>query len=302
MMGHSGAHGARHAQSFFSYVDAGTIALHHAPLPPLRRFQLFEWEDQPWLPAVFRDFITDHLRHNLSQPLRAPINRVIAARLSRVLARTGARRIVDLCSGGGGPLLQLRTLLAQQLGREIDIVLTDLYPNAHAFRAHASASGGAVQPRYTPTSALDVPAELDGLRTLFTALHHFRPDDVRRILADAAAKGQPIAVFEPLERRAPLIALATLDVLWRAFVYTPVVGRLSLVRLLFTYVLPVAPLMLAWDAMVSGLRAYTPEELRELARGVGGDSYAWEAGRFYTLGPFRYPLPTVHLIGMPAPS
>jgi hypothetical protein len=45
-----------------------------------------------------------------------------------------------------------------------------------------------------------------GIRTMFTALHHFRPPQARGILEDAARKGSGIAVFEPLSR-SPRMAL-----------------------------------------------------------------------------------------------
>ena len=35
----------------------------------------------------------------------------------------------------------------------------------------------------------------------------------------------------------------------------------SLSRVLLTYAVPAIPSLFAWDGMVSGLRAYTPEEL-----------------------------------------
>ena len=68
----------------------------------MRRMHLFEWEDQPWLPRVFRDFITDQLRYTHNQPMREPVNAAIAARLAAVLVRTKTTQIVDLCSGAGG--------------------------------------------------------------------------------------------------------------------------------------------------------------------------------------------------------
>jgi hypothetical protein len=33
----------------------------------MRRLHLFEWEDQLWLPRVFRDFITDQLTFETRQ-------------------------------------------------------------------------------------------------------------------------------------------------------------------------------------------------------------------------------------------
>ena len=48
-------------------------------------------------------------------------------------------------------------------------------------------------------------------------------------------------------------------------------------RLLLTYVLPVIPLLVAWDGTASALRAYTPQELLALAASVpGAERYTWE--------------------------
>ncbi len=77
----------------------------------LPRAHLFEWEDQPWLPPVFRDFITDQLRYSHGEAMRLPINSAIAQHLQQLLERTGSERIVDLCSGAGGPVVQIGRLL-----------------------------------------------------------------------------------------------------------------------------------------------------------------------------------------------
>src|SRR6185503_8425625 len=164
----------------------------------VRRFHLFEFEDQPWLPQPFRDFITDHLRYTVNEDMRRPVNLAIAGRLKALLERTGTRRIVDLGAGAGGPLVKIARILVDELNCPVEIVLTDLYPNAAAFGRIESQSGGAIKARYESTSAFDVPFELDGVRTLFTAFHHFRPEEARLVLADAVRKRAPIAVFEPL--------------------------------------------------------------------------------------------------------
>jgi hypothetical protein len=51
-------------------------------------------------------------------------------------------------------------------------------------------------------------------------------------------------------------------------------------RLLLTYAIPAIPMLFAWDGTVSGLRAYTPEELLALAQVVkGSEGYVWKAQR-----------------------
>jgi len=264
----------------------------------MRRVQLFEWEDQPWLPRVFRDFITDHLRYTHNEPMRQPVNMAIAERLASVLARAQTTQIVDLCAGAGGPVDKIGRILVEDLSIPVTIVLTDLFPNVVAFKRLEAQSGGRIRARYESTNATDVPAELGGLRTLFTALHHFRPSDVQLVLADAVRKKAPIAVFEPLERTIRMMVLVGVISFLRGFTHTHIVGRLTLPRALMTYVLPVAPAMFAWDGTISTLRTYTADELLALAQGVSTDNYDWEAGRFDVPGPYG-PMPTTYLTGVP---
>jgi hypothetical protein len=264
----------------------------------MRRIHLFEWEDQPWLPTVFRDFITDHLRYTQNEGMRRPVNVAIAQRLKSLLERVGTRRLVDLCAGAGGPLVNIRSILAGEMGFPVEILLTDLYPNVAAFRRLEAESEGLIRGRYESTSALDVPAELEGVRTLFTALHHFPPEQVRLLLADAVSKRAGVAVFEPLERTVRMVLLMSIMTFVRGLTHTPRVGRLTLPRFLLTYVCPVAPAIFAWDGTVSAHRTYSAEELMTLARNATTGRYEWEAGTFDVQGPYGR-MPTTYLIGCP---
>jgi hypothetical protein len=264
----------------------------------MRRLHLFEWEDQPWLPRVFRDFITDHLRFTHNEAGRRPVNCAIASRLQQVLQTAGTTQVVDLCSGAGGPLPAIASILGQDYGIRMEVLLTDLFPNRGAFQQLEKESGGHFHGRYDPTPATDVPEQLKGVRTLFTALHHFRPPIVRSILQDAVSKRATIAVFEPLERSWRFLLLLGIGSFVRGLTHTPRVGRLTWSRFFFTYPLPIAPLMFAWDGAVSVLRSYTPAELSALAEGIVGNGYVWTVDRFQVRGPFGS-VPTTCLIGYP---
>lgn len=262
------------------------------------RMHLFEWEDQPWLPRVFRDFITDQLRFTHNEAMREPVNLAIAQRLATLLSRSGSTQIVDLCAGAGGPIGHIGRILVERLGVPVKVVVTDLFPNVEAFQALEATSGGRIRARYESTNAMDVPPDLCGLRTMFTALHHFRPEDVKLVLADAVRKRSPIAVFEPLERTFRMMTLVGTISFLRGFTHTHRVGRLTAARFFFSYILPIAPAMFGWDGFVSTLRTYTANELLALAKSVDPTGYAWEAGRVETPGPFG-PMPTTYLTGIP---
>ncbi len=67
----------------------------------MRRVHLFEFEDLSWFPKPIRDAGTDYMR--LMWELGA--YRPIVTRLREALCATESRTIVDLCSGGGGPVI-----------------------------------------------------------------------------------------------------------------------------------------------------------------------------------------------------
>ena len=235
----------------------------------------FELEDQQWLQAAIRDLATDYL-HFMETTFA--MHRSVVPLLADALRATKADHVVDLCSGGAGPVPPLQRALAAE-GLAIRFTLTDRFPNVAAFERTAAASAGAVGFVAEPVDARAVPAGLTGLRTLFNAFHHFRPSDAIAVLRDAAQAGQPIGVFEVPDRRIstllPLLLLTPLIV----GVATPFIRPFRWRRLLWTYLVPLVPLTCWWDGVVSQLRAYTVAELEGLAGEVGVVGYTWRAGQ-----------------------
>ena len=243
----------------------------------LPRLHLIELEDQPWWPRSLRDAMTDYLQAVIAwfDPYRpsAPL-------LAAALMRAGTAQVVDLGSGGGGPWFELGQRLAV-LGVKIDsITLTDAFPNAAAFARVERHTGGRVRGNLEPVDATAVPPTLRGFRTMFTALHHFPPAAAQAILADAIRHRQGIAVFEMTTR-------SILDVvgmpLFAALLFfvTPWIRPFRWSRLIWTYLVPVIPLAVLIDAVVSSLRSYTPRELLALAEACqegGAAAYRWDAG------------------------
>ena len=67
-------------------------------------------------------------------------------------------------------------------------------------------------------------------------------------------------------------------------------------NLLFTYVVPLLPFLILWDGMVSMLRIYSPDQMRELTADLQVPDYQWEIGNIKVRGiPGRVP----YLIGGP---
>lgn len=237
------------------------------------RIHIFELEDQPWLPRTLRDLATDYLAFLLSwlEPYRQ-----IVPFLSQALITTGRQRLIDLCSGGAGPVLDLQRALARE-GLDVTVTLTDKYPNLPAF-ARLRRGDDAVDFWPAPVDATAVPAELAGFRTIFTAFHHFRPEEAKKILADAVRARSPIGVFDVAERSPRMLLFALLCVPLLVFALTPFIRPVRWQRLLWTYVLPLVPLICWWDGVVSQLRAYRPDELEAMVDELPSNGFHWRIG------------------------
>jgi hypothetical protein len=258
----------------------------------VRRLHLLEIEDQPWCPAVLRDAATAFLRFGLAMSGHA---RILSGQVAELMRQCGETHILDLCSGGGGPYPALLDGLAED-GIQGTATLTDRYPNLAAFRDVAAVSGGRVDYVEEPVDATAVPARLTGVRTLFNSFHHFRPEMARSILADAVRARRPIAVLEVVGRE-PFMLFAMLLSPLNVLLMMPFVRPRRLSWLFFTYVVPLVPLLVIFDGIVSCLRIYSQEELRELVADLGGDDWHWEVGRT-RLG--KAPAHATYLVGRPA--
>jgi hypothetical protein len=234
------------------------------------RLHLFELCDQPWLPRVVRDAETRYLAAAIA--LGRPFT-PLAPKIAQAMASARTDRVVDLASGGAGPWPGLAADVGAT-GTTPTVTLTDLYPNAEAYQR----AGLAFEP--TPVDARRVPAHLDGVRTMFDGLHHLRPADARAVLADAHRARQPIVIGEAMSRRLPML-LSTLLIPLFVLLLTPR-ARPTALTLVLTYLVPILPLVIAWDGFVSCLRTYTPRELEALTAGL--DGYRWEAGRAHHRG------------------
>ena len=252
----------------------------------MRRYQLFEFLDQPWLPAPLRAAATSYLKAAYKvTSLPAAWAEIIV----QVLERCGRERIVDLGSGCGGPMEQVMSRMAK-LGHCPQVTLTDLYPVKMNSAIDCRAD---YWPQ--PVDAACVPSELPGLRTMFLSFHHFAPATARAVLRHACEQREPICIFEATARTPPAIALSFLIPVLVLLV-TPSIRPVTAFQLLFTYLVPAVPLLAFWDGLVSQLRTYSPAELKDLTVGYGSSDYTWEIGY---LDGARVPFRTCYLIGYP---
>lgn len=239
----------------------------------MKRIHLFEFEDLPWFPNDIRICMTRlimvmHKKFGTSQDM--------ARLLADLIKHTKTTKIIDLCSGSGGPMLDTIQLLRNQYNvKDVELVLSDLYPNVVAAK-RINGSSDYMSYRTTPLDATHIDDSIQGIFTMVGSFHHMKPDQAKSILTAVQRKKQPICIME-INKKFPLL-------LWWLFIplsavlclfITPLVRPLTIKQIIFTYVIPIIPLCFAWDAVITSGRIYRLEDLDELLQEIKEDTYIW---------------------------
>lgn len=256
------------------------------------RLQLFEFEDLPWFPDIIRTGGTDFLRYFL---IRSELYKPTIPLINQTLKEINENNIIDLCSGGGGYIEQVYNDINNINEQKISITLTDKFPNIKAYDFLKEKTNGGINYISVSTDATNVPEDLKGFRTMFSAVHHFQPEQIKSILKNAIENHAAIGFFDGGEKS--IFAILGLIIVHPiAFLlFTPFFKPFKFSRLFFTYILPLIPIYTVWDGVVSILRMYEPEELRQLAEDLKADNYIWTSGKTKN----RFGIRATYLIGYP---
>ena len=254
--------------------------------------RLFEIHDQTWFPQFLREEFVDGLQMilevtNTYQP--------IAKLLRKRLEECGAERVLDLCSGAGGPWPSLLRHFETNGASAPEVFLTDKYPSTRECDDFESPAANRIHFLRHSVDATRIPEDLDGFRTLFSSFHHLSPDEARGLLQDSVIKRQGIGIFEAPARRM-LTLLSLLFIPFAAWLFVPFRRPFRWSRLLWMYVIPVIPFVLFFDGLISCLRAYSPAELQEMTRGLATNGFRWEIGE---KSGGILPVPVTYLLGCP---
>lgn len=241
----------------------------------LPRLQLFEFNDAPWAPAVLRETLVEALSRTLRW---GHMLEGLVDPLARCLERAGTAKVLDLCSGAGGPA---EVLCAAMVGRghDVDFLMSDLYPAVSQWELLCARNERlSFVPK--PVDATRIPEQFGAgrVRVIINALHHFPPAVAREVLRGACEGAPAVFIAEGLVRN-PLSFAAMAPVGLAALYSSPLLANdQRLARAALTWLSPIALAASIWDGTVSSLRSYLPSELMEMTEDLKG--WSWTAGQY----------------------
>lgn len=228
----------------------------------MRRFHLFEFGDQLWMPKIFRRCLHELLQYQVSS-FYSPL-------LPNILTWLKANKIdeiTDLASGAGGPWVHLIHEIRKEIP-SFQVYLSDIAPRVITGFKYIDKAIDLRRPACLPSGGL----------TVFTGFHHLKPVEARAFLETVFLSKQPIFIAEFVERK-PSKIIGMLFSPLVVFIDTLKMKPFSFLRILFTYLIPVIPLIYLWDGAVSHARAYSTDDLEQMILNFNSSDYSFECIR-----------------------
>ncbi|MGB1043191.1 MAG: hypothetical protein ACPGU6_07340 [Tenacibaculum sp.] len=246
----------------------------------MKRIQLFEFEDFNWLPSFIRSSITNLLALLLKM---LKTKEIASALIKNIKKEHNFTQIVDLGSGSGGVMINVIQEINKNNNTPVNLLLTDLHPNTSVVKNINNLNINNVHYQQEPLNATDFKNAPNGLKTMMNSFHHMPPDSAKKILKTAQENKQPLLIYEMGENNIPtllwwlLLPLSIVIMVVMVFFMTPFVKNLTFKQVLFTYLIPIIPLIYAWDGQASLVRMYTFKDIKEhLLKDLKDDTiYNW---------------------------
>jgi len=236
------------------------------------RIQAFEFIDLPQTPRFLRDSIVESLGNSLRW---SGIYKNAAVVFAEFCASLEGNTLLDLCSGSGKHVAILLDALIRRGEKLPCFLISDLFPVIHEMEKVVEQYPKNVQAIHTPIDALNVPDSYPhSARVVISALHHFTPVAAKNILRDSVKNGKPIFILEAMTRHLNSVLKQGFFFLLALMINPFLTKKDCLLKAMFTYLIPLIPLVGIWDGVVSIMRVYTEEELLALTSSIDA-KYQW---------------------------
>ncbi|MEG3765486.1 hypothetical protein [Alteromonas sp. 14N.309.X.WAT.G.H12] len=227
--------------------------------------KLFEFGDLFWVPEFYHAF----LRRFMGALYKLMgYHKLWLPELKAFISKAGGT-VLDPCAGSG----YVNELLVKEMDNDgVKFYLSDFMIDKNPeFREHINNLGDdRIHYLDQPIDVLKDNPDFQIPKIFINSFHHFDDEQVAEILRLNLSHGNDILVLEYCDNSVvsyismlfgPLLAMILLPFITER--------RQLLVTAIFTYLIPIVPLMLLWDGLVSNLRCYSHRSLKKIVHDTG---------------------------------
>lgn len=180
------------------------------------------------------------------------------------------QKLMECCSGSGDALVLIDSQLDKKEFDTINYILSDIRPNPEFYTRFNITPNGRFNYIEDPVDITQETTKYDYPKIFINSFHHFSRDQAKKILDVNLSRKNEIIILEYVRKSflgflsmpiGPIVIILTL----------PFVVKLKHLPVMafFTYFLPVFPIMMLWDGIVSCLHEYNEDDLQKIIAETG---------------------------------
>ena len=219
-----------------------------------------ELEDYNWFPKLFRRFQAAYIGSIIKwTKFYKPLVPVV----QQLLNENKISNIQDLCSGSGMPAV----FMQQQLSGNYKTILSDKFPD------QSFADVENIIYLKNETDVLLLKPEHGTCYTMYNAFHHFTGSEQQQLLKNLQAANAPFVIAEILEPDFFTMIKIVFTTIIIQLGAAPFVKPFTLLRLLFTYIIPVNLITVTYDGIISVFKSKSVQQYQNLVNKTANENY-----------------------------
>ncbi len=228
------------------------------------RLQLFEFGDLSFPPKVYHEFLRSFMgllyrKLKIHHLWIEPLNNFI---------KNDNNMLHDPCAGSGEVNLYIKNEM-NKAKLEFKFILSDIMTDTVPLFAKTINNLKDENIYYIEQSVnlLDFQNNENYSKVFINSFHHFTPSQVSKILEEHFKIKKDIIVLEYCQRSLMSFLSMIAGPLLSLILFPFIIKRKHFFSaFVFVYLLPIIPLMLLWDGIISSLRTYTKKDLQKLMK------------------------------------
>ncbi len=242
----------------------------------LQKILSCECNDSPHCPQFIRESILEVLGQSIRD---AGVYEKLAPRFIEFCAEAQVKDVLELGAGSGESTAVFLDAIRQTNQSPPHVYISDLFPMVEVMARTCKRFPGVLTPITEPVDIGDLGDVVShDMHMVLSAFHHLDTGVARVFLQKVQEQKSAVFIAEPftnsLRAFVPLF-LHGFTGLARNGVFS---SRMRLVKFFFTFLIPLIPMCLLWDGLISMIRMYSEEEFMAVVASLpdSGQSYLWQ--------------------------